>query len=175
MLEEEVEARRGAADGEAPESAVRLDLDVDAYVPAEYVPFEAAKIDVHRRVSAAREPGELRELRDELRDRFGPPPDALENLISLQRARIEFGRAGAAAVEARGGRLTVSPVELESDQAAAVTDRVEGAMYEWRQRALSVRVPAEPEARLAAAVALAEALASVRSEAAPPEPVASGS
>ena len=172
MLEEEVEARRGAEPGEAPESAVRLDLDVDAYVPAEYVPFEAAKIDVHRRVSAAREPGELRELRDELRDRFGPPPEALENLISLQRARIEFARAGAAAVEARGGRLTISPVELDSEQSAAVTDRVEGALYEWRQRALSVRVPAEPAARLGAAVALAEALAAVRGDPAPPEAVA---
>ena len=172
MLEEEVEARRGAEGGESPESAVRLDLDVDAYVPAEYVPFEAAKIDVHRRVSAAREPGELRELRDELRDRFGPPPDALENLISLQRARIEFGRAGAAAVEARGGRLTVSPVELDSDQSSEVTDKVEGAMYEWRQRTLSVRVPADAESRLGAAVALAEALAAVRSEATPPEAVA---
>ena len=171
MLEEEVEARRGAGDGEAPESAVRLDLDVDAYVPAEYVPFEAAKIDVHRRISGAREPGELRELFDELRDRFGPPPDALENLIALQRARIEFGRAGAAAVEARGGRLTVSQVELDSEQAAAITERVEGAMYEWRQKTLSVRVTSDPEARLAAAVALAEALAALPEEAAPPEAV----
>jgi transcription-repair coupling factor (superfamily II helicase) len=169
MLEEEVEARRGAEGGEAPESAVRLDLDVDAYVPAEYVPFEAAKIDVHRRISGAREPGELRELFDELRDRFGPPPDALENLIALQRTRIEFGRAGAAAVEARGGRLTVSQVELDSEQAAAITDRVEGAMYEWRQKTLSVRVTSDPEARLAAAVALAEALAALPEEAAPPE------
>jgi transcription-repair coupling factor (superfamily II helicase) len=173
MLEEEVEARRGQEAGEAPESAVRLDLDVDAYVPADYVPFEAAKIDVHRRVSAAREPGELRELRDELRDRFGPPPDPIENLISLQRARIEFGRAGAGSVEARGGRLTVSPVELDSEQAAGVTDSVEGAMYEWRQKTLSVRISADPAARLEAAVALAEALAAVRPEPAPPEPVAS--
>ncbi len=172
MLEEAVEARRGAREGEVPESAVRLDLDVDAYVPAEYVPFEAAKIDVHRRVSAAREPGELRELRDELRDRFGPPPEALENLISLQRARIEFARAGASSVEARGGRLTISPLELESEQAAGVSERVEGALYEWRQRTLSMRVPPDPAARLGAAVALAEALAAVRSEPAPPEAVA---
>ena len=45
-------------------------------------------------------------------------------------------------------------------------------MYEWRQRTLSVRVPADAESRLGAAVALAEALAAVRSEATPPEAVA---
>ena len=32
---------------------VRLDVDVDAYLPADYIPFEAAKIDVHRRVAGA--------------------------------------------------------------------------------------------------------------------------
>jgi transcription-repair coupling factor (superfamily II helicase) len=162
MLEEAVESLRGEEGREAPESAVRIDLDVDAYVPAEYVPFEAAKIDVHRRIAAAREPRELRELADELRDRFGPLPEPLENLIALQRARVEFARAGAASVEVRGGRLTVAPIELDAEQSAAVSDRVEGAIYEWRQRALSVRVPPEAPARLAAAVALAEALATLR-------------
>jgi transcription-repair coupling factor (superfamily II helicase) len=164
ILEQAVESLRAEGEREAPETAVRLDLDVDAYVPAEYVPFEAAKIDVHRRVSAAREPGELRELADELRDRFGPLPEALQNLIALQRARIELGRAGAASVEVRGGRLTVTPLELDSDQSAAISDRVEGAVYEWRQRTLSLRVPDEPAARLQAAISLAEAVAEARAE-----------
>ncbi len=150
---------------------MRLDLDVDAYVPAEYVPFEAAKIDVHRRVSAAREPGELRELADELRDRFGPLPEPLENLIALQRARIEFGRAGAGSVEVRGGRLTVVA-------ARARLRAVGGGLRAGRGRdlrmaaalALGAGARGGPAARLGAAVALAEALAALRSEpvAAPP-------
>ena len=40
------------------------------------------------------EPGELRALRDELRDRFGPVPEPVENLLELQRARIELGALG---------------------------------------------------------------------------------
>ncbi len=174
LLEEAVESLRAEEEREAPEAAVRLDLDVDAYVPSEYVPFEAAKIDVHRRVSAAREPGELRELRDELRDRFGPLPEALENLIELQKARIEFGRAGASAVEVRGGRLTVSPLELEAEQSEAVTDAVEGSIYEWRQRTLSMRVPDDPTARLGAALAIAEALAAAHAETPVAEPATGG-
>jgi len=51
---------------------VRLDVNVDAYVPTDYVPYEQAKIDVHRRIAAARELAELGELREELIDRFGP-------------------------------------------------------------------------------------------------------
>ena len=34
---------------------VRLDVDVDAYIPVDYVPYEQAKIDIHRRIAASRE------------------------------------------------------------------------------------------------------------------------
>ena len=58
MIDEAV-AEAAAADGEAEEAPepVRLDVPVDAYLPAAYIPFEAAKIDVHRRVVAARGAG----------------------------------------------------------------------------------------------------------------------
>src|SRR5262245_49988281 len=72
MLDEAVRAA-GPADGAADETPepVRLDVNVDAYVPADYVPYEQAKVDVHRRIAGAREVGELEELRAELADRFG--------------------------------------------------------------------------------------------------------
>jgi len=88
----------GAAGEEAPEP-VRLDVPVDAYLPATFVPFEAAKIDIHRRIVAAREPGQLRQIADELDDRFGQLPPQAENLLKLQQARIELGLAGARSVE----------------------------------------------------------------------------
>jgi len=165
MIDEAVGAAREAAgeDGEEAPEPVRLDVSVDAYLPAAYIPFEAAKIDVHRRVVAARAPGELRAIRDELTDRFGPPPVEVENLLKLQLARIELGQVGAESVEFRGGRLSVSGVELDSEGAGALAERVEGALYEWRERTVAVRVPAEPEARLAAVLAVAEAIAEARS------------
>jgi transcription-repair coupling factor (superfamily II helicase) len=159
MIDEAVaeSAGTGGAAEEAPEP-VRLDVPVDAYLPATFVPFEAAKIDIHRRIAAARAPGELRKIRDELSDRFGPLPPQAENLLKLQRARIELGLAGARSIEFRGGRLSVTGVELDSEQAAALRERVEGALYEWREQTAAVRVPDEPDARLAAVLALAAAL-----------------
>jgi hypothetical protein len=49
-------------------------------------------------------------------------------------------------------------VELDSEQATALREGVEGALYEWREKTASVRVPDEPDARLAAVLALAEGL-----------------
>jgi transcription-repair coupling factor (superfamily II helicase) len=147
MIDEAVGAAREAAGEEEAPEPVRLDVAVDAYLSAAFIPFEAAKIDVHRRIAAAREPGELRAIRDELDDRFGPPPPEAENLLALQRARIELGLAGARSVEFRGGRLSVTGVELDSDGAGVLAEKVEGALYEWREKTAAVRVPDEPKAR----------------------------
>jgi transcription-repair coupling factor (superfamily II helicase) len=160
MIDEAVAAAREAAgdeEAEAPEP-LRFDVPVDAYLPASFIPFEAAKIDVHRRIVAARAPGDLRAIRDELSDRFGPLPAEAENLLALQRARIELRLAGAESVELRSGRLSVRGVELDSEGAAALSERVEGALYEWREKTASVRVPDDPEARLAAVLRMADAL-----------------
>ncbi|MEX2105286.1 MAG: transcription-repair coupling factor [Solirubrobacterales bacterium] len=164
MIDEAVAEAAGGGDGEREEAPepVRLDVPVDAYLPATFVPFEAAKIDIHRRIVAAREPGQLRAIRDELDDRFGPLPAQAENLLKLQRARIELGLAGARSVEFRGGRLSVTGVELDSEQAGVLSEQVEGALYEWREQTAAVRVPGDPEERLVAVLAMADGLREAR-------------
>src|ERR1700754_4796822 len=82
MLDEAVQAMDPEADGEQPREPVRLDVNVDAYIPPDYIPYEQAKVDVHRRIAGAREVSELVELRHELEARFGEPPQPLENLIT---------------------------------------------------------------------------------------------
>jgi transcription-repair coupling factor (superfamily II helicase) len=163
MLDEAVAALEGTAADEAPEP-VRMDVPVDAYVPGEYVPYEAAKIEIHRRVAGAREVADLIVLREELGDRFGPLPDALENLIKLQDARIKLGRAGARAVTFSGGRLAVTPIELDSAGVKALRGELPGAIYESGKSQVTLRVPDDPVARFPAVVAAAEAILKVASE-----------
>ena len=67
MLDEAVRAAEPEAEGEALPEPVRLDVNVDAYVPADYVPYEQAKIDVHRRLAGALELADVERLREELR------------------------------------------------------------------------------------------------------------
>jgi transcription-repair coupling factor (superfamily II helicase) len=140
---------------------VRLDVNVDAYVPADYVPYEQAKVDVHRRIASAREVADLGVLRDELEDRFGPVPEPLANLISLQQARIKLGQAGARVVSFRGGLLAVTPIDLEPDVASRVREAIPGSHYEPGRSQLSVRVPDDPEQRFPAVVRAADALLAV--------------
>jgi transcription-repair coupling factor (superfamily II helicase) len=167
MLDEAVQAlaQEEEGDEERPEP-VRLDVSVDAYVPSDYIPYEQAKIDVHRRIAGAREVSELGELRRELSDRFGELPEPLENLITLQQARIKLGQAGAQAVTFRQGRLAVTPIELDSVRAKRLRAEIPGVLYESGKSQLSLRVPDDPAKRFPAVVKAADALLAIQSEAA---------
>jgi transcription-repair coupling factor (superfamily II helicase) len=162
------EAVGSATDGATPEDdwePVRLDVNVDAYVPSDYIPYEQAKVEVHRRIAGAREVADLVLLREELEDRFGDPPEPLLNLISLQQARIKLGQAGAQAVTFRGDRLSVTPIELDSVRAKKLRAEIPEALYESGKSQLSVRVPDDPAQRFPAVVRAADVLLAITREA----------
>ncbi len=170
MLDEAVRAAGPAAgaDGtelQAPEP-VRLDVNVDAYVPADYVPYEQAKIEIHRRVAGSFEVADVQQLSEELEDRFGPVPEPLENLLALQRARIKFGQAGASAVSFRGDRLAVTPIELDAARARRLREQLPEALYESGRSQVSMRVPREGPARFPTVVKAADVLLALTREAA---------
>jgi transcription-repair coupling factor (superfamily II helicase) len=172
MLDEAVAAMEAEREGRAGEGAeemaepVRMDVNVDAYVPADYIPYEQAKIDVHRRIAGAVDVADLELLRDELDDRFGELPQPLRNLIDLQRARIKLGQAGATNVSFRGGRLAVTPIELDSVRAKRLRAQIPGVLYESGKSQLSMRVSDDPQERFPAVVRAADILLAVTREAA---------
>ncbi len=153
----EAEAQDGESEMETPEP-VRLDVNVDAYVPSDYIPYEQAKIEVHRRIAAAVEVAEVERLRADLEDRFGPLPEPLGNLLALQRARIKFGQAGAKAVSFKGERLAVVPIELDSARAKRLREQLPEALYESGRSQVSVRVPRDDASRFQTVVATADAV-----------------
>jgi transcription-repair coupling factor (superfamily II helicase) len=170
MLDEAVQEAQAAQDGRETEDdwePVRLEVGVDAYVPADYIPYEQAKVDVHRRIAGSREVAEIGLLREELVDRFGEIPEPLENLLLLQVARIKLGQAGATAVSFKGGRLAVTPIELDSTRAKALRAEIPEALYESGKSQLSVRVGGDPGQQFASVVRVADALLSAQRAAEP--------
>jgi transcription-repair coupling factor (superfamily II helicase) len=126
---------------------LRLDIPVTAYVPPEYIAYEATKIDVHRRMARTRDLQELDRLRAELGDRFGAPPEPVEALLRLQAVRIKAAAAGAAAVSYRAGRLAVDGLVLDDASAARLRSAAPRAAYFKAKKSL---VAHPPEAAAAA-------------------------
>jgi transcription-repair coupling factor (superfamily II helicase) len=118
---------------------IRVDAKVDAYVPAAYIPAEALKIDLHRRISLSETEDELVELRAATEDRYGPIPEPVENLFSIQEAKLKLARIGADYLVFRNGRATVGPLVLGSQELGDLRRRVDTAVYTTSKREVSLR------------------------------------
>jgi transcription-repair coupling factor (superfamily II helicase) len=128
-----------------PSRPVRVDAQVDAYVPPSYVSLEAIKIDLHRRLALSATVSDLRELRAEVADRFGPLPDPVENLFGIHESRLLAAELGAEVVVLRGGKVSVSPLRLDSSQVRELRERVPRAIYSVQSREVSTRIELQPE------------------------------
>jgi transcription-repair coupling factor (superfamily II helicase) len=159
--------------GRAPEREVRIEIPASAFVPADYVSLEAVRIDVHRRIARAVDEDAVASLREELEDRFGPIPPAVDALLSLARSRIGLRRVGAGQATARGSRVQVAPVALTTDELKQVRERIPRAMYESRERTVTAPAGSIPSERLAALEELATALSGARERSEEPSPASS--
>jgi transcription-repair coupling factor (superfamily II helicase) len=112
---------------------------VDAYVPSDYVPGEAQKIDLHRRLALAESEDELRELHAAAEDRFGPPPEPVENLFSIQEAKLKLARLGADYLVFRGGRAVLGPLVLGSAELRELRRIVDTAVYSSANNEVTLR------------------------------------
>jgi transcription-repair coupling factor (superfamily II helicase) len=118
---------------------IRVDARIDAYVPAEYIASEALKIDLHRRLALAESEDELRELRAAVEDRYGPLPEPVESLFAIQEAKLKLAQIGADYLVFRGGRLTVGPLVLGSEDLSELRERIATAVYISTKKEISLR------------------------------------
>jgi transcription-repair coupling factor (superfamily II helicase) len=136
---------------------VRVDAQVDAYVPADYIPGEAQKIDLHRRLALSESEDELRELSVATEDRFGPLPEPVEHLFEIQEAKLKLARIGADYLVFRAGRAVVGPLELGSAELRELRLSLDTAVYSSSAREVSLRGE-----RFERAVELVDAILGIR-------------
>jgi transcription-repair coupling factor (superfamily II helicase) len=68
---------------------VEVNLPMEAFIPSEYVPEIRHKIDLYRRLSRIDDIRKLGDLRQELEDRFGTPPETVTRLLEVAELRID--------------------------------------------------------------------------------------
>ncbi len=77
-----------------PPAEVKIDLALDAHLPATYVEREDLRLEAYRRLAAVRDEAEVDDISGEWLDRYGPLPAAAEALLSIARLRAECVRTG---------------------------------------------------------------------------------
>jgi transcription-repair coupling factor (superfamily II helicase) len=81
---------------------------VPAYIPFDYIADSRLRIEAYRKLAQATEAETVAQLRQEWRDRFGPPPDGVETLLLVQELKILATQKGIAVLETRGNRLMLT-------------------------------------------------------------------
>lgn len=102
--------KEGGAEPEAVET--KVELPIDAHLPHEYVPGERLRLDAYRRIAAITSEDEIGAVHDELKDRFGPLPVPVLNLLEVARFRAKARRAGLSDVTVQGNFIKFAPVDL---------------------------------------------------------------
>ncbi|MGC6548478.1 MAG: transcription-repair coupling factor [Rubripirellula sp.] len=68
---------------------VDIDLPVEAYLPEDYVPNLRHKIDLYRRIAKLEEASQIREIEEELKDRFGELPPPTQRMMELVELKLD--------------------------------------------------------------------------------------
>ena len=113
LLEEAVADARGAP----RRNRCALNLRFQLRIPPEYLEDERQRMWLYKRCSSAASEEDLSRLAADSRDRFGPPPAALELLFEHVRLRLKAESLGYAAVHREAGALRLQ-AGTEPDAAA---------------------------------------------------------
>ncbi|KAB8182223.1 transcription-repair coupling factor [Microbispora catharanthi] len=119
MMAEAVQEQKSKLAGEAkveerPE--VKVELPINAHVPHDYVTSERLRLEAYKRIAAIGSEDDIAAVRDELTDRYGRPPQEVDNLLEVARFRIKARKAGLTDVTLQGQQIRFAPVELRDSQ-----------------------------------------------------------
>jgi len=92
LLEKTVKRLKGEVVEE--ERPVEIKWSIASHIPADYIPVEAQRVGIYKRLSEATVLEKIADIREELRDRYGVLPGAVENLLKIAELRVMTSNLG---------------------------------------------------------------------------------
>ena len=86
----------------------RVDLPLLASIPDDYVEHMPTRMALYQKLAKIRNRDQVSEIREEMRDRFGTPPERVENLLKLMDLRALAGQVGANSVVHANSAITLN-------------------------------------------------------------------
>src|SRR4051812_33956829 len=145
LVGEAVAEFKGETTDEVPE--VKVDLPIDAHLPHDYVPGERLRLEAYKKIAAAHTEDELATVLEELRDRYGEPPQEVNNLMAVASFRARARELRLTDVAMQGKYVRFAPLELRESQTVRLQRLYPGALV--KAATGTVLVPAPTTARIA--------------------------
>jgi len=130
MLERAVREMKGEA---APDEAeTQLNLGLNIRIPADYIPEENQRLQMYKRVARVETESQLNDVGLELKDRYGPPPPAVRNLLDYASLKLLCLRVGVTAIERKRDSVTFKfrqNAAVDPEQLARFVSAQRGAQF----------------------------------------------
>jgi transcription-repair coupling factor (superfamily II helicase) len=98
MLEEAVRKIKGEEDKPAHAATV-INLGISVRIDSDYIPEENQRLRMYKRIAGAEDYAALSDVRAELQDRYGTPPDSVINLLAAGEIRLHCQQLGIAQID----------------------------------------------------------------------------
>ena len=108
--------QQSVAEAEEAPLDVKIELPVDAHIPHDYAPGEKLRLQAYRSIAAISSDEAVTAVREELTDRYGTPPQPVENLLLVAGLRLLAGRLDVRDITLQGTSIRISPVQLRESQ-----------------------------------------------------------
>jgi transcription-repair coupling factor (superfamily II helicase) len=105
MLEAAVKEMKGESSEERP--ATQLNLGIALRIDESYVPEENQRLRLYKKIAGATSEAAVNEVRAEMEDRYGKPPDATVYLLEASLIRLECERIGIAQIDRKRAELHI--------------------------------------------------------------------
>ena len=137
LLNDAVRAKKEGKKRLPEKPATEIKTPDDAFIPRDYMESGSERLLCYKRISSARERGEIRGIAEETEDRFGPMPEEFRRLVLVAELRLELAdkfvrkaevrKTEATLVFARDGATMRVPLPAEGRYEAllAAAERVE--------------------------------------------------
>jgi transcription-repair coupling factor (superfamily II helicase) len=98
MLEEEVRKLKGE-EARPAHAGTSINLGISVRIDSSYIPEENQRLRMYKRIAAAEDQATLADVRAELQDRYGNPPESVLNLLAAGELRLLCERLGIAQLD----------------------------------------------------------------------------
>ncbi len=124
----------------------QIDIAVDAYLPDLFINTPSVKVELYKRLIAAKNLDEIEALSEEIEDRFGPLPSSVMRLLQLSRVRVRAKELKIGQMSYKNNRIVISALPqtpMGSEVIRFLAERYPGRLMPSPGKALelSVKLP----------------------------------
>lgn len=124
LLSEAVQEQKGEA--VLPQKECLVDIRIGAHIPEGYIDNLSQRIDIYKKIASIQTQEDAMDVTDELIDRFGDPPEAVQGLVDVALLRNIAASLGIYEISQKNDMIVFYPSVFDFERASRVSAALRG-------------------------------------------------